>query len=50
MQLNGGTLHIRLNTEFSDRTRPLFNYNLCKHLNVNGICMGDIIKDRIYMR
>jgi hypothetical protein len=37
MQLNSGILHIQLNTEFNSRTRPLINYNVCKHLNVSGI-------------
>jgi hypothetical protein len=39
MQLNSGMLHIQLNTEFNSRTRPLINYNVCKHLNVSGIYM-----------
>jgi hypothetical protein len=40
MQLNSGILHIQLNTEFNSRTRPLINYNVCKHLNVSDIYMG----------
>jgi len=43
MQLNGGTLHIRLNIEFNGQPRFLFNYNMCKHLNIRDIYMEDII-------
>jgi len=42
MLLNSSTLHTSLSTESSDRTQHLFNYNVCKHQNVSGICMRNI--------
>jgi hypothetical protein len=49
-QLNGVILHIRLNTESNNQTLHLFNYNVCKHMNISDIGMRDIIKGRIYLR
>jgi len=50
MQLNDGISHIRLNTESNGRTQYFFNYNVCKHLNISGIYVGDIIKGQIHLR
>jgi hypothetical protein len=37
IQFNGNTLHIQLNTKSKSLIRilHLFNYNMCKHLNVS---------------
>jgi hypothetical protein len=50
MLLNSDTLHTQLVIKFNDQTQHLFNYNACKHQNINGICVGDIKKDLIYLR
>ena len=50
MQLNNGTLHVRLNTESNDRTLYLFNYNVCKRLNISDIYVVDIIRCQIHLR
>jgi hypothetical protein len=48
MKLNNDTLDIHLNTESNGWTLYLFNYNICKHLNVSDICIGYIIKGQIH--
>ena len=48
MLLNDDTSHIHLNTESNGRTLYLFNYNVCKNLNLRSICVRDIIKGRIH--
>jgi hypothetical protein len=50
MLLNNVILHTQLNIEFNDRNLYWFNYNVCKHQNVSGICVRDIIKGRIHLR
>jgi len=50
MLLISDTLHTQLVIKSNDQTQHMFNYNACKHQNINGICVGDIKKDRIYLR
>jgi hypothetical protein len=40
MLLNNDTLHITQNADSNSQTLYLFNYNMCKHLDVGGICVG----------
>jgi hypothetical protein len=46
IHLNNDTLQIHSNIKFNGQTQYLFNYNMCKHLNINIILVGIPLKVR----